>query len=149
VPCFFCICAIGIAATLIVPALVDRLDSQLRTAAEDLRKVKETSSMVMWTGTFAFVTPAGIRKQAATKVTIYKASKRARIQVLTHELPHDEVHCLQDVIANLLEATVVDRVDGTGQAGEQETAPRTDSSTAEQLPPTPLAGTSEPGRLGG
>jgi hypothetical protein len=148
-PCFFCICAIGIAATLIVPALVDRLDSQLRTAADDLRNVKETNSIVMWTGTFSFVTPTGLRKQAATNVTIYKASKRARIQVLTHELPHDEVHCLQDVIANLLGATVLDRVDGTGEADEQRTAPLTESSTPEQLPPTPLPGTSEPGRLGG
>ena len=124
-PCWFCIAAVGLAATVIVPALVDRTEASLRSAAEDLRRVKETQSMVMWTGTFRFTTPAGEVKTAATTVTIYKASKRARIQCLTHDLPHDDVHALQDFVANLIGATVLDRTDGitAGQEGPVDRVP--------------------------
>ncbi len=68
--------------------------------------------MVMWTGNFSFQTAAGETRTAATSVTIYKSSKRARIQCLTHDLPHGEMHELQDYVASLLGATVLNRIDG-------------------------------------
>jgi len=111
-PCFFCIAAITIAASFIVPAVVDRTEETMRTAAADLRRIKETSTVVMWTGTFRFTTATGAQRMAATNVTVYKDSRRARIQCLSHDLSHDEVHALQDSVASLIQASVVSRTDG-------------------------------------
>lgn len=111
-PCIFCIAAIAIIASAIVPALVDSMGAQLRTASKDLRKVIDTDETVMWSGTFSFTGADRRTKTAGANVTIYKASKRARIQAATHDLSREDAAALQDTIAKLLGATIVSRHDG-------------------------------------
>lgn len=120
-PCYFCIAAVAIAATVLIPALVDSMDEQLRAAAADLRRVKDTGSVAMWTGTFTFTAGSGEQKRATANVTLYKTSRRARIQATTHELDHGDMHRLQDTIAGLLGATVISRQDGPGQSATAPT----------------------------
>lgn len=111
-PCFFCIAAVTVATTVLVPALVDRTEESMRTAADDLRRVKDTSTMTMWTGTFRFEIASGAQRTAATTVTLYKESRRVRIQCMTHRLPHADMHALQESVAALISAQVMSRTDG-------------------------------------
>lgn len=115
-PCIFCIAALGVAATVVVPVLMDSLEEALRTAALDLVRVRESGSSVVWAGTFEFRATDGSLVRAGARVTVYKEALRARIQVTTHGLAHDDVHLLQDRVAGLLGSTVVSRWDEQDQA---------------------------------
>jgi hypothetical protein len=128
VPCIFCIAAIAIAAATFVPALVDAMGDRLRTASPDLRKVVDTEETAMWTGTFSFMGADNRPKTAKANVTIYKASKRARIQATTHELSGSDAIALQNTIAGLLGATIISRHDGREAA-----LPATAMDTAPQV----------------
>ena len=83
---------------------------QLRDAADDLNQVIESEAAVMWTGTFAFQA-AQVRLRAPAKVTLYKASRRVRIQPLSHTSEAEELDALEDAISRLLGATTVSRHD--------------------------------------
>lgn len=108
-PCTFSIAALPAAALDTDDPLVASLDDQLQRAAPDLRRIINTDGSVMWTGTFAFQSPDNRAKRARTNVTIYKASKRVRIQPAVHDVSPDEAGALEDLIASLLGATIVSR----------------------------------------
>jgi hypothetical protein len=115
-PCIFCIAAIAVIAATIVPALIDSMTDQLRTSSKDLRKVVDTEETVMWSGTFNFTAADRRPKAARANVTVYKGSKRVRIQAATHDISGDDSVALEDAIARLLGATIVSRHDGRERA---------------------------------
>lgn len=143
-PCIVCMAALGVAAAIVAPALVDSLDDSLRSAAADLRRVHQSGSVVLWSGTFSFEAGDGRTRQAGANIWLYKAAGRVRIQVLTHELAHDDVHRLQDTIARALDARILSRADGrAGKAGPDTGADVTERiKLPERQPevnaPTPL-----------
>jgi len=108
-PCIFCIAALAVAASTLLPAMLDNMQAQLQALAPDLVRRLDTESTVQWHGTFAFTAEDGSRQAATADVTIYKASRRARIQVHTHELPRADVERLENAIAGALGATIVSR----------------------------------------
>lgn len=132
-PCIFCVAALGVAATVVVPVLVDSLEQSLRTAAVDLVRVRESGSSVVWSGTFEFRSTDGSLVRAGTRVTLYKEALRARIQVTTHELDHDDVHLLQDQVAGLLGSTVVSRSDEREQVSPAPPSPWQGTGSAEAV----------------
>ena len=110
-PCIFCIAAIAVATATIVPALLDRLEEKLKTRVPDLQRTAESGAVRQWEGTLSFESPIRGTTLAPVKVTIYRNSKRARIQVMTHELTPIDVEIVENEVARLLEATVVSRHD--------------------------------------
>ena len=72
-------------------------------------------------------------------VTVYKATGRARIQVLTHELSHAQVHDLQDRVARAIGAHIVDRTDlsGSDLALEAPSPPKGIDPAERQVAPRP------------
>lgn len=148
-PCILCVAVLGVAAAVVAPALVENLDETLRSAAADLRRVRESSSVVLWTGTFSFVAVDGQVRAAAANVTVYKQAKRARIQVRTHALAHEDVHRLQDRVADLLGATIVSRRDGAlAEEARMEAHMAAEQEAAGLPPPMPqLSSEAGPGTL--
>ena len=110
-PCIFCIAALAITAATIVPALTDAMQNSLGDLATDLKRVSESDSAVMWSGSFAFKATDGRTKRAAANVTIYKESKRARIQVTTHEFSRADNEIVETLIAGALGAEILSRHD--------------------------------------
>jgi hypothetical protein len=108
-PCIFCIAALAIAATTIVPALLDQMEGSLAKISADLQRTAESESMVQWGGSFAFRDSGGHQRTAAANITLYKDSKRARIQVMTHQLDPQSDELLEDTIAAALGAKVLSR----------------------------------------
>ena len=108
-PCIFCMAALAVAAVTIVPALLDQMEGRLMGISTDLTRTAESDSMVQWNGTFAFQDSTGHARTAAAQITLYKASSRARIQVMTHQLDPRSNELLEDTIANALGATIVSR----------------------------------------
>ena len=115
-PCIFCIAAIAVAATTIVPALLDRMEEKLKTRMPDLQRTAESSAVRQWDGTIPFESPMRGSTLAPVTVTIYRNSQRARIQVMTHDLTPVEAQIVEDEVALLLEATVVSRHDAHASA---------------------------------
>ena len=110
-PCIFCIAALAVVAATLLPALLDTMQADLAALAPDLVRRIDTESAIGWRGSFAFTAVDGSRRVAAADVTVYKQSKRARIQVQTHELPRADVERLEDTIARAIGATIVSRHD--------------------------------------
>jgi hypothetical protein len=125
VVCVFCIAAVAIASATIVPAILNDLEKQLRTAAVDLKRVADTEATALWEGTFKFTGADRKSKTAPCSVTIYKGSKRTRIQVKTHSLTAADNQLLEDRIAKLLGARIVsrhsaDHAEVVGRLGDRE-----------------------------
>ncbi len=115
--CTFCIAALTVADASITPILADGMEKRLSTAARDLRRIIDTDGSVMWTATFF--------GHVSASVTVYKASKRARIQARAHNLSAEEASALEDAMARLLGATIVSRhhaPDSPGWAGPPDSA---------------------------
>src|SRR3954468_20985640 len=119
-PCIFCIAALAIAATTILPALLDHMQGSLEKISPDLRRTAESDAMVQWGGSFAFKDATGHSRTAAANVTVYKGSKRARIQVMTHELDQRSEELLQDTISAALGATIATRHRPSASEPERE-----------------------------
>src|SRR5262249_11675204 len=98
-PCIFCMAALAVAAATIVPALLDQMEARWRGISTDLTRTAESDSMVQWNGSFAFQDSTGHPRTAAAQITLYKASSRARIQVMTHQLDPRSNELLEDRIA--------------------------------------------------
>ena len=110
-PCIFCIAALAVVAATLLPAMLDTMEADLRAIAPDLARRLDTESSVQWRGQFAFTAADGSARTAAADVTVYKQSKRARIQVQTHDLPRADVERLEDAIARAIGATIISRHD--------------------------------------
>ena len=107
--CVFCIAAVAVATATIVPALLDDMEKQLRSASVDLRRVADTTAATLWEGTFEFTASDRKKRKAPCRITVYAGSKRARIQVNTHALSPDDNRLLEERVAGLIGARIVSR----------------------------------------
>ena len=104
-PCVFCIAMFITGATAITTAAVESIMKKLAKASETpVRKVADTSSVAK----FELEMKAG-RKETPVMVTIFKESKRVRIQILSHDLNRIEAEKIENQIADLLDLKILDR----------------------------------------
>ena len=103
--CIFCIAILAIVAGALTAAAVDQVEEQLAEKADgELKRVSDTESVARFELT---VDVDGTKAPVA--VTLYKEHRRARIQVLTHELTPEQVKRLQDELAEAIGATIAER----------------------------------------
>jgi hypothetical protein len=133
VPCIFCV-----AVLLIIGALtsegVDQIEAKLRSKAEDgeVRRTVESESVVKFD-----LTVSVDSEPVPVAVTVFKDPRRVRIQVLTHELSPEEVEQLEDELAEVLDAEIVDRSDPAHEAGADHAAEHAASGKREARPRRP------------
>jgi hypothetical protein len=109
-PCIFCIAVLTMVAAAVTAAAVDNMQKGLEEkAGRPVRKTVDTGSVAKLETTFE----VGGRS-APVAITVYKTNRRARIQVLTHELSPDQLRDLQDRVAQAIGARIVDRSDLSG-----------------------------------
>jgi len=149
VVCIFCIAVLMIIAGALTAASLDEIEEQLADKADgEVSRVSDTESVARFELT---VDVSG--KKAPVAVTLYKKHRRARIQVLTHELTPDEVERLEDELAEALGAEIVDRSSPEGaehteahthaEGDAERTAERVESAAPEpqrQREPEPPRG---------
>lgn len=115
-PCIFCIAMLAMVGSAVASAALDRMQERLREkASAPVERTVDSSSVARFETEFEV---AG--KRAPVVVTVYKDSGRVRIQVLTHELSRDEIEELEDLVAELLEAEIVDRTDAEDEEPVRE-----------------------------
>ena len=117
--CIFCIAVLMIVAGALTTAHLDEMEANLaeKAANGDVKRTVDTDSVTK----FDLVVRVG-SKDAPVAVTIYKAHKRIRIQILTHDLTAEEVEQLEDELAEALGAEIVDRSDPEHEASAQHEA---------------------------
>jgi hypothetical protein len=112
VVCIFCIAILAIVAGALTAASVDEVEEQLAEKADgELKRVSDTESVARFELT---VDVDGTKAPVA--VTLYKEHRRARIQILTHELTPEQVKRLQDELAEAIGATITERSDPQEEA---------------------------------
>jgi hypothetical protein len=126
--CIFCIAVLAIVAGALTTAHLDEMEANLAEKAKD-NNVKRTVDSDSVTKFDLVVRVGG--KDAPVAVTIYKAHKRVRIQILTHELSREEVEQLEDELAEALGAEIVDRSDPEHEASAQHEAEHAAQAEAE------------------
>lgn len=132
-PCIFCIAVFMLVAGTIAASAIDQMQASLEAkAGAPVRKTVDSESVAKLETVFEIE-----GKVAPVAVTIYKASGRARIQILTHDLSPGGVRSLQDEIAVALGARIVDRTDMSGSSLMRETPPPPAVGTEQETPPSP------------
>jgi hypothetical protein len=135
--CLFCIAVFAILLGAVTTAVLDELESQLSTVAlpESVQRLTDTES----TATIACTVPVPhVPGQAPPKIadapvliTVYKAQKRLRIQVQTHDVTEAESNALQDTIASACGLNILSR---STHATQQLVGDATAHAHAEVLP---------------
>jgi hypothetical protein len=114
VVCIFCIAILAIVAGALTAAAVDQVEEKLADKADgEVERVSDTESVARFE-----LTVEVDGKKAPVAVTLYKEHRRARIQVLTHELTPEQVKKLQDELAEAIDATIVERSSPEDEADE-------------------------------
>jgi hypothetical protein len=131
-PCIFCIAVFMLVAGTIAASAIDHMQASLEAkAGAPVRKTVDSGSVAKLETVFEIE-----GKVAPVAVTIYKASGRARIQILTHDLSPAGVRSLQDEIAMALGARIVDRTDMSGGSLMRETPPPPAVGDEQETPPS-------------
>jgi hypothetical protein len=122
-PCIFCIAVLVLVTGALTSEHLDEVEDKLRDKADDeeVRRTVDTDSVAK----FELTVRVG-SKAAPVAVTVFKDHRRARIQVLTHELTAEEVEELEDKLAEALDAEVVDRADPAHEASDEHEAEHAD-----------------------
>jgi hypothetical protein len=112
VPCIFCLAVFAMLAGAITTAVLDEMESRLSTVASaPIRRTVDSASAA------AFETSV---RGVPVAVTVYKKYKRVRIQVLTHDISRADAEALENLIAQALGLTIVDRSDAHDEAKVRE-----------------------------
>jgi hypothetical protein len=147
--CFFCIAVFAVVIGAITTAVLDELEQRLATAAEAGSVVRLTDTGT--TATLACSVPVpdiagqpGPQVQMApVLVTVYKAQKRVRIQVQTHDVTDAEAAAIQERVAAACGLTVVSRSSDQTKNLVHEAAQACDAPAA----PSTVVGASRSARL--
>lgn len=94
--CTFCIVALKPSTDDVEPFVKETLASPA--------KVLDTETVSLWRGS-----SNALERRIPVSITLYKAPRRCRVQVLGHELSTEERTRLEDAVAASLQATVVSR----------------------------------------
>src|SRR3954463_5465576 len=104
-PCIFCLAVFAALAGTITTAVIDRVEERLNTkATTPVRRLADSESVAEFQGLFPVDDVA-----VPVAVTVYKEYKRARIQILTHDLSREDAEKLENRIADLLDLKIVSR----------------------------------------
>ena len=126
-PCIFCIAVFMMVAGTIAASAIDQMQAALaEKAGAPVKKTVDTDSVAKLETAFQVE-----GKVAPVAVTVYKASGRARIQVLTHDLSPGAMRTLEDEIALALGARIVDRSDLSGSSLMRDAPPAPPAPPAE------------------
>ena len=143
--CLFCIAVFAVLAGTITTALLDEMESRL-TQVSDPDSVSRLTDSASTTTISASVPVPSIPGQAPSRlasapvlVTVYKAQKRVRIQVQTHDITVAQAHAVQDVVASACGLRVVTR---SSEATQHMVQQASQQAQAEPLP----SGTTRPAR---
>ena len=133
-PCIFCTAVFMALAGQVTVEVIDQIQQRLQKKAKNgVQKTVDTDSVAKFECT---VEAAG--KDIPVAVTVMKAEKRVRIQLLSHELDQEQANKLQDNLADVLDLRIVERSDPASEARVRE---------AFEHEPSPVAADREPGRL--
>lgn len=113
-PCIYCIAVFAVLAGAVTTAVLDQLEARLAAGADGpVRRSVDTASVAKLELTLAVPAVPGAPRSgprtAPVAVTVYKAHRRARIQVLTHDLTRPQAEALEDRVAALAGLRVVER----------------------------------------
>lgn len=116
-PCIFCIAMFIAVAGAITSAIMDKLEGDLASVATaPVEKTADSESVAKFEFSVDPNTVIAERLRVRVRyrpvpvaVTVYKRQGRVRIQVLTHELPRDHAHVVQDYVAEAAGLNVVER----------------------------------------
>jgi hypothetical protein len=133
-PCIFCIAVFAMLAGAITTTVLDQLEARLAAEAKiPVRRIVDSSSAAKFE--FGFPAPPLPGRQQAPTVpvalTVYKQSKRVRIQVLTHSLQRDQVEALEDRIAAIAGLQITGRSDPDSEGKVREAV---EAETSHQNP---------------
>jgi hypothetical protein len=106
--CIFCIAVLMLVGGALTAQHLDKMEDGLAERAVDgrVRRTADTDAVVKWELTVKIA-----KRSIPVAVTVFKDLGRARIQILTHELTREEVEQVENMLAEALEATVIDRSD--------------------------------------
>ncbi|HEX2063885.1 MAG TPA: hypothetical protein VHE80_05645, partial [Acidimicrobiales bacterium] len=108
----FCIAVFVALAGQVTSAVVDQIAARLEEKASGpVRKTSDTESVAK----LEFEIEAG-GKEVPVATTVFKQSRRVRIQLMDHELSREEAEKLQNLLADLLDLRVVERSDPGSEA---------------------------------
>jgi hypothetical protein len=149
--CLFCIAIFAVLIGAVTTAVLDELESRLSTVAVpgSVSRLTDSGS----TATIACSVPVpAIPGQAPPRIatapvliTVYKAQKRLRIQVQTHDVTEAESRALQDRIAGTCGLTILSR---SSHSTQQLVNEATQEAQAVVLPSSAVARV-QPGRVQG
>ena len=111
-PCVFCIAVFMTLAGQVTSAVVDQIAAKLDQKANGpVRRTSDTESVSKLE---ADIEVAG--KQVPVALTVFKETKRVRIQVMSHDVSREDAEKLQNMLADVLDLRIVDRSDAESEA---------------------------------
>ena len=114
-PTPFCMATLR-AAIEITPAFIDGLQQDLKATSFGITRALDTGSSVQWRGRFAVETSGGKARVESVAITLYRAARRLRIQVIADDITVKEARSLEDALVARLGATLVSRhLDGAAE----------------------------------
>jgi hypothetical protein len=134
-PCIFCIAVFAMLAGAVTTTVLDQLEARLAAEARTpVRRTVDSTSAAKFEFDFPAPPLAGRRHSPAVPValTVYKQSRRVRIQVLTHDLQRAEVEALEDRIAGIAGLRIVGR---SGPEGERKVREAVDAESRSRSAP--------------
>jgi len=104
--CIFCMLALTLVSASLNAVMLGNIETRLNRVANGLKRAIDTESTVVWNAT---VKLKGVQKQIPLAIHIYKPHKRARVQILTHEITQPEAEMVENIICEALEARIISR----------------------------------------
>lgn len=111
----FCMAALP-APTDITPAFIDGVERDLKSTSFGMTRAVDSTSVVHWRGRFAVETSGGKARVESVAITLYRAARRPRVQVIADDISVKEARSLEDALITRLGATLVSRhLDGKAE----------------------------------
>ena len=135
-PCIFCIAMFMAGAGAIAASTIELMQVRLqKKTGTKVKKVSDTSSVAR----LEFSMKSG-KKAVPVALTVFKEHRRARIQILTHEISRPEAEKIENQIADLLDLKIVDRSSAEDEAKVREAfehGPAAEGAPTEKAEPLP------------
>lgn len=136
-PCIFCLAVFALFAGAITTAVIDQMEARIASVAtEPVQRGVDSESATSFET--AVAVPGSPHRVVPVTVTVYKQHRRVRIQVRTHDVSRAEAEAVENLLAQVLELTIVDRSDAhdeakVRQAFEEDLEAELTEQTPEQL----------------
>ena len=86
-----------------------RLEQALKSNSFGVTRSVDSAATVQWRGRFACEAAGGKARVELVSITLYKAARRLRLQVVASDITVKEIRALEDAIAALLHAKIITR----------------------------------------